>query len=71
VSEDNLCFETDYPHPDGSWPSSREAAWRQTSGLTSEQRMKILRDNAARLYRIERVLNTTVDPGPAAPTVGS
>ena len=71
VSEDNLCFETDYPHPDGSWPSSREAAWRQTSGLTPEQRVKILRDNAARLYRIERVLNTTVDLGLVAPIVGS
>ncbi len=57
LGDDNLCFETDYPHPDGSWPSSRAAAWKQTATLTAAQREKLLRTNAARLYRIDRVLN--------------
>ena len=70
VSEDNLCFETDYPHPDGSWPSSREAAWLQTSTLTPDQRLKILRNNAARLYRIDRIL-IAPDPQLVAPTPSS
>jgi predicted TIM-barrel fold metal-dependent hydrolase len=57
LGDDNLCFETDYPHPDGSWPASRAAAWRQTATLDPEQRRKVLRTNAARLYRVDRVLN--------------
>jgi predicted TIM-barrel fold metal-dependent hydrolase len=56
IGEDNICFETDYPHPDGSWPHSRQTALQQTGTLTPEQREKILRTNAAQLYRIERVL---------------
>lgn len=56
LGDDNLCFEVDYPHPDGSWPNSRSVAWRQTGTLTPEQREKVLRTNAARLYRVERVL---------------
>lgn len=57
LGDDNLCFETDYPHPDGSWPFSKVAAYRQTATLTPEQRDKVLRTNAARLYRLDRVLN--------------
>jgi predicted TIM-barrel fold metal-dependent hydrolase len=57
VGTDNLCFETDYPHPDGSWPASRTAAIRQTAPLTPVEREKVLRTNAAKLYRIDRVLN--------------
>jgi predicted TIM-barrel fold metal-dependent hydrolase len=56
IGEDQLCFETDYPHPDGSWPNSRQAAALQTGPLTAAQREKVLRTNAAQLYRIERVL---------------
>jgi predicted TIM-barrel fold metal-dependent hydrolase len=56
IGEDNLCFETDYPHPDGSWPRSRASAWRQAGSLSEAQRVKILRTNGARLYRIDRVL---------------
>lgn len=57
IPVDNLCFETDYPHPDGSWPNSRHAALAQTGSLTGEQREKILRTNAANLYRVKRVLD--------------
>jgi predicted TIM-barrel fold metal-dependent hydrolase len=56
LGTDNLCFEADYPHPDGSWPNSRQKALAQTTGLSTELRDKILRYNAARLYRIDRVL---------------
>jgi predicted TIM-barrel fold metal-dependent hydrolase len=56
VSEDNLMFETDYPHNDSTWPHSRQAALRLTGTLTTRQREKVLRTNAAQLYRIERVL---------------
>lgn len=57
VSEDSLCFETDYPHPDGFWPNSKEAAVRQTATLTPAQREKVLRTNAAKLYRIDHIVD--------------
>lgn len=57
IGEDQICFEADYPHPDGSWPNSRQQALLQTTGLTTEVRDKILRYNAAKLYRIDRILN--------------
>jgi predicted TIM-barrel fold metal-dependent hydrolase len=56
VSFDNLMFETDYPHNDSTWPRSRERARRLTAGLDAQQREKVLRRNAATLYRVDRVL---------------
>jgi predicted TIM-barrel fold metal-dependent hydrolase len=57
LGEDNLCFETDYPHNDGLWPHSRDGARAQTADMTPQQRLKFLRMNAARLYRVSRVLD--------------
>jgi hypothetical protein len=56
MDENGICFETDYPHNDSSWPDSKEGARRLTAGLSTELREKILRLNGARLYRVERVL---------------
>jgi predicted TIM-barrel fold metal-dependent hydrolase len=49
VGEDNVCFETDYPHTDTTWPFAKEEAERMTAGLTEEQRYKVLRGNALRM----------------------
>ena len=46
---DNFCFETDYPHPDGSFPRSMDAARRQFGHLPPETLHKIVRGNAERL----------------------
>jgi predicted TIM-barrel fold metal-dependent hydrolase len=59
IGEDNLIFETDYPHNDSTWPHSVATAQELTAGLTAEQRRKVLRTNAAKLYRVERVLAGT------------
>ncbi|MCU1372890.1 MAG: hypothetical protein JWO68_176 [Actinomycetia bacterium] len=56
IGVDNICFETDYPHGDGSWPGSRRAAAELTKGLDAATRQKILRTNAAVLFGIDRVL---------------
>jgi predicted TIM-barrel fold metal-dependent hydrolase len=56
VTEENTMFETDYPHNDSVWPHSRQTAAELTRELTGTQREKVLRTNAAKLYRIERVL---------------
>lgn len=47
---DNLCFETDYPHPDGSFPHSESVARKLFSDLSQENIYKIVRGNAERLF---------------------
>jgi predicted TIM-barrel fold metal-dependent hydrolase len=52
LGEDNLCFETDYPHADGSFPHSVDRALEVTEILPARQREKVLRGNGARLLGI-------------------
>ena len=46
----HLLWASDYPHPDGVWPNSRDAVARQMKDLPAEMRRKLTHDNAARLY---------------------
>jgi predicted TIM-barrel fold metal-dependent hydrolase len=55
VGEDNICFETDYPHTDTTWPFTEHEATRATASLTDEQRYKVLRGNAIRMLELDRV----------------
>ena len=50
VGIDNVLFETDFPHPTGLYPI--ENLEGRLSGLTLEERAKVLGGNAARLYNI-------------------
>ena len=54
VGEDNVCFETDYPHTDTTWPFARDEVERMTASLTDEQRYKVLRGNAIRMLDLDR-----------------
>ncbi|HVU74906.1 MAG TPA: amidohydrolase family protein [Mycobacteriales bacterium] len=51
IGEDNVMFETDYPHSDTTWPNSIDMARKAISGLNERQQHKLLRGNAERLYR--------------------
>ena len=53
VHPGHLCFETDFPHPDGSFPDTQAAAWRQTKDLSADDRDRVLWRNASELYRID------------------
>jgi predicted TIM-barrel fold metal-dependent hydrolase len=53
VGVDNVLFETDYPHQDGTWPQSREAAALQFGHLPQDQIDKIARGNAIKLLGLE------------------
>ncbi|HSO97083.1 MAG TPA: amidohydrolase family protein [Acidimicrobiia bacterium] len=55
VGEDNVCFETDYPHADTTWPFVQEEVEKMTAGLTEAQRYKVLRGNAIRMLDLDRV----------------
>ncbi len=53
IGEDNITYESDYPHSDSTWPHTRQIAEEQMKDLTDEQRYKICRGNAIRLYGLD------------------
>ena len=53
IGEDNVMWGSDFPHPDGIWPDSQEFIQAELSHLPAATRRKIVRDNAAKLYRLE------------------
>jgi predicted TIM-barrel fold metal-dependent hydrolase len=52
VGEDNILFETDFPHPTCLYPKPLDTVAEKMSTLTPEVQRKILGDNAAKLYRL-------------------
>jgi len=52
IGEDNILFETDFPHPTCLYPGPVQSAQENMRDLTEAQRNKILGGNAARLYRL-------------------
>jgi predicted TIM-barrel fold metal-dependent hydrolase len=52
IGIDNITFETDYPHTDSTWPDTKAVAESHLSGLTDEEKYKILRGNAIRMLSL-------------------
>lgn len=50
VGEDNIIWGSDYPHPDGIWPDSREFIQDNLGHLHGEVIKKVVYKNAANLY---------------------
>ena len=50
VGDDNFLWDTDYPHPDGTFPWGIEAMMRSRSSRRG--RRKILWDNAVRAFNL-------------------
>ena len=55
VGEDNICFETDYPHTDTTWPNSKEYAEKMLADFDDKLAYKVLRGNAIRMLELDRV----------------
>jgi predicted TIM-barrel fold metal-dependent hydrolase len=53
VGEDNVMFETDYPHQDGTWPHSPQAAAEQFGHLPAPLVRKLARGNAIALFGLD------------------
>lgn len=53
VGVDNVCFETDYPHSDSTWPHSKEVALKQMGHLDPEIRRKLVRGNAIAMLGLD------------------
>jgi hypothetical protein len=58
---DQICFETDYPHADSTFPRSKEVATEvcTKAGLSTEETWKLLRGNAIRAFGLDRFGITT------------
>jgi predicted TIM-barrel fold metal-dependent hydrolase len=50
LGEDKIMWGSDFPHPDGVWPDSKEYVDRELAHLPAATRKKIVCDNAAALY---------------------
>ena len=57
IGMDQICFETDYPHADSTFPHSEDVAARicEKAGLSDEETYKFLRGNAIELYGLQRL----------------
>ena len=53
VGVDNLMWGSDYPHAESTFPRSREIVERIMQGVPQEEKAKILRENAAKLYHFD------------------
>jgi len=53
IGVDNVTYESDYPHPDSTWPNTRKVAEEQMAGLDAETVEKIVRSNAIRMLQLD------------------
>jgi predicted TIM-barrel fold metal-dependent hydrolase len=51
IGIDNILFESDYPHGDGTWPDTQRVMQDVFGDLPVEDIRKISHQNAAKLYR--------------------
>jgi len=57
IGMDQICFETDYPHADSTFPRSKEVATEicDKAGLDDGERYKLLRGNAIKAFGLDRL----------------
>jgi predicted TIM-barrel fold metal-dependent hydrolase len=53
VGEDNITFETDYPHTDSTWPDTKKIASELLAGVDDAAVRKIVRGNAIRMLQLD------------------
>jgi predicted TIM-barrel fold metal-dependent hydrolase len=53
IGEDQVLFESDYPHNDGTWPNTRTVAEGLFGGIEQRAVNKICRDNAIELFGLD------------------
>ncbi len=51
IGVENILFESDYPHGDGTWPDTQQVIERTIGDLPVEEIRMITHENAAKLYR--------------------
>ena len=51
IGVENILFESDYPHGDGTWPDTQQVMHDILGDLPEDEIRKITHENAAALYR--------------------
>ena len=52
IGADHIMWSTDYPHNNSNWPDSRRFLDYELKGVPEEEKRKIVRDNAVKMYRL-------------------
>lgn len=69
VGTGNLMWGSDYPHPEGTWPSTRLALRNAFAGVPESVVRKVLGENALRVYDLDesalRLVADRIGPKPA------
>jgi predicted TIM-barrel fold metal-dependent hydrolase len=55
IGMDNIMWGTDFPHPEGSWPNTREKMLKYMSGIPEVELTKLLGANAVECYGLDEV----------------
>jgi predicted TIM-barrel fold metal-dependent hydrolase len=53
IGVERVLAEADYPHPDSQWPNTRKVLEEYLGHLSPEDRIKVLRTNAERLFHLD------------------
>ena len=53
IGHDNVCFETDYPHTDTTWPHTKEHIEKMVVGMDPDLVYKVLRGNAISMLSLD------------------
>jgi hypothetical protein len=53
VGVNQVCFETDYPHTDTSWPTTKEDITSMLEGVSDELAYKVVRGNAISMLGLD------------------
>jgi predicted TIM-barrel fold metal-dependent hydrolase len=54
VGPNNICFETDYPHTDTTWPDTKAYCEQILEGMDEQDKYNILRGNAIKMLDLDR-----------------
>ena len=54
IGVDNIMFESDYPHSDSNWPSSRVVLEKLLADVPDAEARKIAEDNTRRVFNFPR-----------------
>ena len=55
IGEDNIMFESDYPHSDCNWPHTRKMLEESLADVPDDVARKIAEDNARPLFNFPRL----------------
>jgi predicted TIM-barrel fold metal-dependent hydrolase len=55
IGEDNVTYESDYPHSDSTWPHTAKIAQEQMAHLSDEVVHKVLRGNAIKMLHLDHL----------------